>query len=51
MFTTKVSVAERVQFIRLLATNPDAATMFYDESRYFMVEQFLHEANADNSDD
>ncbi|KAG4231215.1 hypothetical protein PC116_g20502 [Phytophthora cactorum] len=50
MFTDKIPVDQRFRFIKLLATEPNAATMFYgmdNESTEYMVRQYLL---ADNSD-
>lgn len=51
MFTDEVPVHQRFRFIKLLATQPNAATMFYgmdDESRRYMVEQYLLTDNSDS---
>ncbi|KAG2784518.1 hypothetical protein PC116_g17028 [Phytophthora cactorum] len=54
MFTDKIPVDQRFRFIKLLATEPNAATMFYgmdDESREYMVRQYLLADNSDSDDD
>ncbi|KAF1794841.1 hypothetical protein GQ600_5743 [Phytophthora cactorum] len=53
MFTDKIPVDQRFRFIKLLATEPNAATMFYgmdDESREYMVRQYLLADNSDSDD-
>jgi hypothetical protein len=54
IFTGNVAVAERVEFIQLLASDPQAATMFRrmdDESQHHMVERFLQREREDGSED
>ncbi|KAG3107156.1 hypothetical protein PI124_g431 [Phytophthora idaei] len=53
MFTDKIPVDQRFRFIKLLATEPDAATMFYgmdDESREYIVRRYLLADNSDSDD-
>ncbi|KAG3068349.1 hypothetical protein PI125_g23438 [Phytophthora idaei] len=53
MFTDKIPVDQRFRFIKLLAPEPNAATMFYgmdDESREYMVRQYLLADNSDSDD-
>ncbi|KAG2864389.1 hypothetical protein PC113_g4609 [Phytophthora cactorum] len=53
MFSDKIPVDQRFRFIKLLATEPNAATMFYgmdDEGRDYMVRQYLLADNSDSDD-